>query len=272
MKCRNWPVSVCSWSLQTDIEGVARAMKELGLQHVHLAVREAVEEGNGKALDAMQAQDWTIPCTMLDLPHEDYSTLDAIRRTGGVLPDEHWQHSHDLFVGAAKVTAKLGVKYISMHAGFIDESDPASAEKMHGRVRTLADIADANGVVLLLETGQETAAELRTFLEKLDHKALGVNFDPANMILYDKGDPIEGVRTLAPWIQHLHIKDGVRTKQPGTWGEEVPWGDGQVGIDRFLAVLEEIGYEGAMAIEREQGENRFGDIKLAVDRLAAAST
>jgi L-ribulose-5-phosphate 3-epimerase len=270
MKCKNWPVSVCSWSLQTDVGGVAKAMKDLGLQHVHLAVRQAVEEGNGKTLDAIRAQDWTITSTMLDLPHEDYSTLDAIKVTGGVAPDEHWQHSHDLFVGAAKVTAKLGVKYISMHAGFIDESDPASVRKMHDRIRTLANIADANGVILLLETGQETAAELRQFLEKLDHKAVGVNFDPANMILYDKGDPIEAVRVLAPWIRHLHVKDAVRTQKPGTWGAEVPWGDGQVGVDRFLAVLEEVGFKGAMAIEREAGDNRFGDVKLAVERLAAA--
>jgi len=58
---------------------------------------------------------------------------------------------------------------------------------------------------------------------------VAVNFDPANMILYDKGDPIEAVRTLGPWIKHLHVKDATRTEQPGTWGAEVPWGTGQVG-------------------------------------------
>jgi len=76
------------------------------------------------------------------------------------------------------------------------------------------------------------------------------------------------VRTLAPWIKHIHIKDAIRTKEPGTWGEEVPWGDGQVGPETFLNTLKEIGYEGALAIEREAGDNRFGDIKLAVERLS----
>jgi sugar phosphate isomerase/epimerase len=154
-----------------------------------------------------------------------------------------------------------------MHAGFVDETDEAYAKKFYDRIRTLADTASDNGIMLLLETGQEAAEELKHFLETLDHAAIGVNFDPANMILYDKGDPIEAVRVLAPWIKHLHIKDAIRTTQPGTWGQEVPWGGGQVGTDAFLGVLAEVGFEGVMAIEREAGDDRLGDIKLAAKRL-----
>jgi sugar phosphate isomerase/epimerase len=245
-------------------------MQELGLEHVHLGVRAAVEDASGKVLAAIQAQKWTITNTMIDFPQEDYSTLDTIKVTGGVVPDEHWERNRDLFAGAARVTAKLGVKYLSMHAGFIDESDKAAVEKVYKRIRTLADIAKDHGLTLLLETGQEAARDLRHFLEKLNHPSVAVNFDPANMILYDKGDPIEAVRTLSPWIRHLHVKDAVRTATPGTWGSEVPWGDGQVGIGRFLAVLTEVGFNGAMAIEREAGDNRQGDIKTAIDRLKAA--
>jgi L-ribulose-5-phosphate 3-epimerase len=270
MKCKNWPVGICSWSLRTDIPGVAKAMKELGLQHIHLAVRQGVEENGRKYLDTVRAQGWTITSTMIDFPQEDYSTLESIKVTGGVVPDACWQQNHNLFLGAALVTAKLGVKYLSMHAGFIDESDPAHAAKICARIRGLANVAADNGVILLLETGQETASELRHFLEELDHPSVGVNFDPANMILYDKGDPIEAVRVLSPWIRHLHVKDALRTRQPGTWGSEVPWGDGQVGVKQFLDVLAEVGFEGAMAVEREAGDNRFGDIKLAIERLTAA--
>jgi len=259
-----------AWSLRTDVPGVAKVMKELGLQHVHLGIRGAVEDSSGKQLDTIRAQRWTITSTMIDFPQEDYSTLESIKVTGGVVPDDSWERNRDLFVVAAKATATLGVKYLSMHAGFIDESNKAYVKKMHQRMRTLADAAEANGITLLLETGQETASELRHFLEELDHDSVGVNFDPANMILYDKGDPIEAVRVLSPWIRHLHVKDAVRTKQPGTWGSEVPWGDGQVGVARFLGVLQEVEFEGTMAIEREAGDNRAGDIKLAIERLAAA--
>lgn len=271
MKCKNWPVGVCSWSLQTDIPGVAKAMKDLDLQHVHLGVAEAIGPGRERFFGAVKAQDWTITSTMMNFAHEDYSTLDTIKATGGVVPDQFWQGDRDLFAQAVDVTAELGVKYLSMHAGFIDETDKEHAAKVTARIRELADMAEEKGVIFLLETGQETAKELRSFLETLDHNSVGVNFDPANMILYDKGDPIEAVRTLAPWIQHIHVKDALRTSQPGTWGAEVPWGDGQVGVDNFLAVLEEVGYDGALAIEREAGDDRFGDIQKAVQRLAAAS-
>ncbi len=270
MKCRTWPIGVCSWSLRTDVPGVAKAMQEMGLEHVHLAIRPAVEDTSGAYLKAIRAQHWTITSTMLDFPQENYSTLDTIKQTGGVVPDDCWQRNHDLFVRAADVTAKLGVKYLSMHAGFIDEKNEASAKKMHERIGVLADAAQERGVILLLETGQETAEELRSFLRKLGHNSVGVNFDPANMILYDKGNPVRAIRTLAPWIHHLHIKDALRTKQPGTWGSEVPWGTGEVGMSEFLRVLAEIGFEGAMAIEREAGDNRFGDIKQAVTRLTSA--
>jgi sugar phosphate isomerase/epimerase len=249
---------------------VAKAMKELGLQHVHLGIRGAVEDSSGKQLDAIRAQRWTITSTMIDFPQEDYSTLDSIKVTGGVVPDDVWQRNHDLFIGAAEITADLDVRYLSMHAGFIDEKNKAYAKKMYARIRDLADVAEDNGIILLLETGQEAASELEHFLTELDHDAIGVNFDPANMILYDKGDPIEAVRVLSPWIEHLHVKDAVRTSKPGTWGSEVPWGDGQVGVKQFLDVLEEVEFEGAMAIEREAGDNRAGDIKLAVQRLTAA--
>ena len=80
-------------------------------------------------------------------------------------------------------------------------------------------------------------------------------------------DPIEAVSVLGPYIKHVHIKDAIRTKQAGTWGAEVPWGEGEVGSEAFLGALERIGYKGALAIEREAGEDRFGDIKLAVERL-----
>lgn len=265
MKCKDWPVGVCSWSLRTDVKGVAKAMKKIGIEHVHLGIRAAVE--NAGVLAAIENQDWIITSTMIDFPQEDYSTLESIKITGGITPDECWEQNHKLFLDAVDVTAKLAVQYLSMHAGFIDESDPGYVQKFYDRIRCLADAASDKDIMLLLETGQETAKELRHFLEKLNHPAIAVNFDPANMILYDKGNPIEAVKVLAPWIKHIHIKDGIRTKQPGTWGTEVPWGDGQVGPEAFLSTLEEIGFEGALAIEREAGDDRFGDIKLAAERL-----
>jgi sugar phosphate isomerase/epimerase len=271
MKCKNWQIGICSWSLRTDIASVAEAMNKLGIDHVHLGIRPALQEKAKEFLATVQKQDWTISSTMIDFPQEDYSTLESIKKSGGIVPDEYWQQNQKLFLGAVDVTVNLGVQYLSMHAGFIDESNPAYAKKFYDRIRRLADAANKKNIILLLETGQESAEELRHFLEELDHPAIGVNFDPANMILYDKGNPIEAVQTLASWVKHIHVKDAIRTKEPGTWGAEVPWGNGQVDSKAFLNTLEEIGFEGTLAIEREAGDDRFGDIKLAVERLTSAS-
>ncbi len=267
MKCKDWPIGICSWSLQTDVAGVADAMSKIGIEHVHLGIRAAVGEGGDDYLAAVQKQNWTVSSTMIDFPQEDYSSLDSIKVTGGVVPDDCWEQNRQLFIGAVDATVKLGVKYLSTHAGFIDESDPAYIEKFYERITVFADAAEEKDLMLLLETGQETAEELRHFLEELNHPAVGVNFDPANMILYDKGSPIDAVTVLAPWIKHIHIKDATQTAKLGTWGAEVPWGEGQVGPDAFLGVLEDIGFEGVLAIEREAGDDRAGDIKLAAERL-----
>jgi sugar phosphate isomerase/epimerase len=269
VKCGKWPVGICSWSLQTDIPEVAEAMNKLEIEHAHLAVRPALEENGSNYLAAVREHDWIISSTMVDFPQEDYSTLESIRITGGIVPDEYWDQNRKLFLDAVEVTAELGVRYLSMHAGFIELSHAEQTRKLCDRLRYLADAAAEKRITLLLETGQESAEELKEFLEQLNHPAVGVNFDPANMILYNKGSPIEGVRVLWPWIKHVHIKDATRPAQPGMWGTEVPWGQGEAGGSAFLKALAEVGFEGALAIERESGDDRFGDIRSAVEMLSS---
>ena len=87
------------------------------------------------------------------------------------------------------------------------------------------------------------------------------------MILYAKGKPMEAVKILYPWIMQVHVKDACETKVPGTWGTEVPWGEGEVGGDCFVAELEALGYKGNYVIEREGGEKRVPQIRQAIDQL-----
>ena len=178
MKCKDWPIGVCTWSLQTDVDGVAAVLKNIGIEHVHLGIRSAVGDGGDEYLAAVKKAGWTVTATMIDFPQEDYSSLDTIKVTGGVAPDDCWQQNRDLFFGAVDATVKLGVEYLTMHAGFVDESNAEYAKKFYDRIRTLADAAGDKDLTLLLETGQESAEELRGFLEELNHPAIGVNFDP----------------------------------------------------------------------------------------------
>jgi sugar phosphate isomerase/epimerase len=143
-----------------------------------------------------------------------------------------------------------------------DRNDPIY-KKLADRLIVTADLFSDHGVDLGLETGQETAAHLLEFLESMKRTSVGANYDPANLILYDKGDPIEALRLLGPWIKQCHIKDATKTREPGTWGAEVATGSGEVDWAAFFRTVEEIQYPGTFAIEREAGDQRLVDIKTA---------
>ena len=269
-------LGVCSWSFQKPLDDVAAEMKKLGLKRIHLALQPFLEGGSrhgaaegAAALDRVKARlasgEWKLSATMIGFPQEDYSTLDTIKKTGGVVPDDAWEANKKIVVAGAKLSAELKSPVLTLHAGFLDESDPVALKKYTDRVKFIVDTCGEAGVPVAFETGQETAADLAKFMPTVP--GAGVNFDPANMILYAKGNPVEAVRTLAPWIRHVHLKDAVLTKKPGTWGTEVPWGDGEVDAPRFLAELKAAGYKGNFAIEREGGNDRTGDIALAAKRL-----
>jgi sugar phosphate isomerase/epimerase len=124
---------------------------------------------------------------------------------------------------------------------------------------------------LLMETGQESAPELLQFLNDLRCKNVKVNFDPANMILYGAGDPIEAIGILGRHIAHVHVKDATMSKQPSVdWGAEVPFGAGQVPAKDFLRALHDVGYRGPLVIEREAGATRMADIAFAIETLKSA--
>lgn len=265
-----WPLAVCSWSLRCDVAGVAAALESLGIDRVNLALKPVFADQGEAYLANVRRQGWTISATTIGFFQEDYTSLASIRATGGIVPDEHWPRNRQMVVRAAEITAELGVPYLTMHVGFLESDDPDQQARVGRRLVELADAAAACGVGLLLETGQETAACLGDLLAAWNHPALGVNFDPANMILYGKGDPVAAVRTLAPWIRHIHVKDAVGSTSPDAWGTEVLWGNGQVGAEAFLDALGDIGYAGTLAIEREAGDRRLEDIRLAADRLLAA--
>lgn len=273
-------VGVCSWSFRLPFDAVADEMKKLGLKRIHLAIQPFLEgesrhglAESPEALDRVRARiasgEWKLSATMIGFPQEDYSTLESIKRTGGVVPDDAWERNKEIVKAAVKFSAELKSPLLTLHAGFLDDTDSAALKKYAERVKFIIDTCGEAGMPVAFETGQETADSLAGFLSSLP--GAGINFDPANMILYGKGDPVAAVKKLAPWIRHVHVKDAIKTAVPGTWGTEVPWGEGEVGQDAFLDALEKGGYKGAFAIEREGGDNRVADIALAANRLVGSA-
>lgn len=259
-------LAVCSWSLRPKgVDDLVSMVREIGLSRVQLALNDHRGSAGGATIgEALADAGVTIVSGMFGTIGEDYSTLETIRKTGGVVPDETWKDNLALACDVAAATRALGLGLVTFHAGFLPE-DPndRNYEKLLDRLRIVAGVFGAAGVDLAFETGQEEASVLLRFLDDLATPNVGVNFDPANMLLYDKGDPVEAVRILMPYLKHVHIKDAVVTKEPGTWGEEVVVGTGQVDWPAFLGVLGEAGYTGAMCIEREAGESRRADILAA---------
>ena len=264
-------LAVCSWSVQpSNPLELATRLEEIGIRRVQLALDPLRE--NPAVWDATDAcfreKHISVVSGMLGCVGEDYSTLDSIRVTGGLAPDHTWEQNRKNFQAAIPIAQRLGIRLIAFHAGFLphDEADPAF-NKMLKRLAEIADLFAAAGIDLGFETGQESAPVLLEVLHKLNKKNVGVNFDPANMILYDKGDPIEALRLLGRAVRQVHIKDAIRTKVPGTWGEEVPVGTGQVNWHAFMATLNELNFNGDLVIEREAGNQRVADIRFARQTL-----
>ncbi|MFM7261414.1 MAG: sugar phosphate isomerase/epimerase family protein, partial [bacterium] len=142
-------------------------------------------------------------------------------------------------------------------------------DRLFARLREIASMFAAHGARIAFETGQESAETLREALEALQDESIGVNFDPANMILYGMGDPVAAVRVLAPRIAQIHVKDALPTAVPGTWGSEVCVGTGAVDWRAFLAEVAKVPATVRLAVEREADDDRVGDIRAALALLAA---
>jgi L-ribulose-5-phosphate 3-epimerase len=260
-------VAVCSWSLQPkDPQELVEKMQAIGLARVQLALDPLRESPDiwGGAEKLFDENGISIVSGMLACVGEDYSTLESIRLTGGIAPDHTWAENLQNFRFEAALAQKMGLKLVTFHAGFLppEQSHPSHA-KMRQRLREVADIFAEGNILLGLETGQESALELAALLRELNHPNLCVNFDPANMILYDKGEPVTAIQTLGPWIRQVHVKDAKHTTVPGVWGEEVPVGTGDVDWPDFFAALQAVNYNGNFALEREAGSQRVADLRTA---------
>lgn len=260
-------LGVCSWSLQArDPSDLVRKVRACGLTRVQLA------------LDPLRECSWDLETTraecarqgiavlsgMLGTYAEDYSTLDTIRETGGLRPDAHWERNWAAAQVTARIAHELGLTLVSFHAGFLPHQrrDPERI-RLVSRLKRFADLFADHGLQLGLETGQEDAETLLDVLDELKHPSVGVNFDPANMLLYGKGDPLAALEALGPQVLQVHIKDALPSPVAGQWGTEVPVGQGAVDWKKFAALVAALDRKVDLLIEREAGQQRVADIVTA---------
>jgi sugar phosphate isomerase/epimerase len=272
-------VGVCSWSLRaTSPADLIAKVTACGVRNVqlHLDPVRSLEWRADAVGDGFRNAGLTIVSGMMSMKDEDYSSLESIKISGGIRPDSTWETNLRNAEGNAILAARLGLSLVTFHAGFLPH-EPGNAERLT-MVDRLVAVAEAFGqrrIRVALETGQENAKTLLGVLEEVNaktssHARVGVNFDPANMILYGMGDPVEAATLLAPHILQVHVKDANPSDSLGEWGVEMPAGRGSVRWDAFLDTLAKGGFRGHFVIEREAGETRVEDVVTARTLITGA--
>ena len=188
--------------------------------------------------------------------------------TIGLVPEEYRETRLVELKGGSDFAKKIGVENVATHVGYIPENP--NAEQYKTLVECLREIAlycKDNGQYFLFETGQETPVTLRRTIEDVGTGNLGINLDPANLILYGKANPIDALDVFGEYVRDVHGKDGCYPTDGKNLGKETPLGDGKVNFPKLVARLKEIGYDRTITIEREI----YGDPKQIEDILKAKS-
>ncbi len=159
----------------------------------------------------------------------------------------------------------VGVASITTHVGFIPEN--GNHPDYVGVVRALKEITaycKHNGQSFWFETGQETPVTLLRTIEDIGAENVGVNLDPANLLMYGKANPVDAVDIIGHYVRGVHAKDGEYPTDGRSLGAEKPLGKGRVNFPALLARLHALRYDGALTIEREiSGPQQIEDISAA---------
>lgn len=235
------------------------------------------------ALDSRLMQEWkkaleqahfTVYTVFAAFEGESYADIPTVQRTVGFIPRVTREVRERRMMEVSDFAAQLSVPGVATHVGFIpeDTSDP-DYFAVREMVRRVCDHAVSHQQTFALETGQERAEVLLDFLLDVNRRNLGINFDPANMILYGTGDPVESLAVVGQHVVSVHCKDGdwPPPEVPGALGTERPLGQGSVDLKAFLGGLKKIGYKGQLTIEREarDKDERLRDLKEGLTLLTS---
>lgn len=273
-----WPIGVFA-SIDAGLGVHLDVARELGVPtiqvhapHVETRTTRAAEAFLQKCSDA----GITITAVFGGFEGESYADIATTARTVGLVPEATRAARVQEMKEISDFTKLLGCTTVALHIGFVPEdSKSLSYRNLIETTRDLLDHVAGNGQKLHLETGQESADHLLHFISDVQRENLFINFDPANMILYGTGEPIAALRKVGHLVRSIHCKDAkwAAADVRGTaWGQEVPLGDGDVGMETYLRTLLEIGYVGPLTIEREipqDRERQKADIGQAVRLLTS---
>lgn len=269
-----WPIGVFA-SIDAGLGVRLKVVEELGIPTIQLHAPSRASRTVEKAeafLAQLRELGIVITTVFAGFEGESYADIPTSAQTVGLVPPDTRSERMVELMEIADFARMLGVSAVGLHIGFVPH-DPAEP-LYRDAVAVAKDVCNhlkGNQQTLHLETGQESADDLLRFVDDVDRSNLFVNFDPANMILYGSGEPLEALKKVGHLVRGVHCKDATWSDEPGvTWGREVPFGEGQVDAEKFLGLLAEIGYDGPLTIEREipeEPDRQKSEIGQAVELI-----
>ncbi|MEX0818799.1 MAG: sugar phosphate isomerase/epimerase family protein, partial [Pirellulaceae bacterium] len=250
-----WPIGVFT-SVDAGLGVKLEVAHELGIPTIQLhapAKETRTQENADKFLARLAELGIQLTCVFGGFEGESYADIPTVSKTVGLVPPETRAARTQEMKEIADFAKMLKCDVVGLHLGFVphNTSDPLYGEVL-AVTRELCDYCKSNGQDVHLETGQESADALLQFIGDVACDNLYINFDPANMVLYGTGEPIEALKKVGMYVRSVHCKDATWADKPGKeWGQEVPLGEGAVGIENYLRTLNAIGYKGPLTIERE---------------------
>jgi sugar phosphate isomerase/epimerase len=250
-----WPLGVFA-SIDAGLGVKLEVAHELGVPTIQLHAPEKstrTADNAKRFLDKLAGMGIRITCVFGGFEGESYADIPTVDRTVGLVPPATRAARTKEMKEIADFARLLGVDCVGLHLGVVphDSTDPLYREVL-AVTRDLCDHCQSQNQDVHLETGQESADSLLQFIGDMQRDNLFINFDPANMILYGLGEPIEALEKVGRYVHSVHCKDATWAANPGKeWGCEVALGDGDVGMERYLRTLDKVGYHGPLTIERE---------------------
>ncbi len=189
--------------------------------------------------------------------------------TLGLVPPEYRVERIEALKRWIDFAAWVGAPAVITHCGFIPENmTDLNYAPVVEAIREVAAYGKSKDIGFWFETGQETPVVLLRVIEEVATGNLGINLDPANLILYGKANPIDALDVIGPYVRNIHVKDGLYPTNGKNLGREVPVGQGRVRFPEFIRRLREIGFTGDLIIEREiGGEQQIRDIRECITNL-----
>ena len=209
-----------------------------------------------------------ISCVFMGFQGQVYNLKDGPETMGLVAP-KYRKERLKFAKEFSDFVKEMGIGYIGGHIGFIpdDEEDPVYKSFLCV-MRDFLERCRKNNQIFCFETGQELPSTLKRTIVDLKMDNVGINLDPANLILYGKANPLDAVEIFGKYVKGMHAKDGIWPNREEFLGKEVPLGEGMVNFPLLLRRLKALGYERPVTIEREiSGQKQIEDIQKGIRLL-----